>query len=158
MGKSHPPIWGWIRPPANTLKHPHAASLAYSGGHQLETHMKASRTLALTLGTVALACGMTAQAGVRISDSDRITNGGTGHIGITQSIGQPMPAPMARMTSVPAGEATTLVDGQPNVNPDTVGWTPARMDDARRMGAPAARSMPGSMPATKGHPTWGTPD
>jgi hypothetical protein len=120
--------------------------------------MKASRILAIALGTAAFAGSITAHAGVRIADSDRITNGGTGHIGLTQSVGQPMPAPMARMAFVPAGEATTLVNGQPNVNPDTVGWMPSRSDDARRMGAAAAPAMYRTGPAPARNPAWGTPD
>ncbi len=63
-----------------------------------------------------------------------ITNGGTGYIGFTESVGQAR-MPM-RYTSM-GGEATTMINGQPNVNPEA---TMANSAGARA----AMRTMGGS--------------
>ena len=46
----------------------------------------------MTLALVTAGCACLAQAGVRTVDVPRITNGGTGYIGLTESAGTPRPA------------------------------------------------------------------
>lgn len=117
-----------------------------------------------------LACGAAAaQAGthVRAAELPRISNGGTGFIGVTESAGMPHRPVTARWNTntsrVPlsAGEATTMVDGRPNANPD------APMAHGGGMaGQPmqhALRAMGGSGGALADRPAnahrgWGTPD
>jgi hypothetical protein len=128
--------------------------------------------LSATLGC----CAAAAQAGtpIKAADLPQITNGGTGFIGVTESAGMPRQpvdwrsgANGMKFTPLPAGEASTFVNGQPNVDPyapgrgmDRMAKTGDRMrgDDARAMGsnrdAAAARA---GFPANAS-PLWGTPD
>lgn len=118
-----------------------------------------------------LACGAAAaHAGtqVRAADLPRISNGGTGFSGVTESVGMAAHRPVtaqwnANTTSIPlrAGEATTMVNGRPNANPDAPmahggGTAGERMQ-------PALRAMGGSGGAMADRPAgahrgWGTPD
>lgn len=110
-----------------------------------------------------------AQAGthVRAADLPRISNGGTGFIGVTDSAAMPHRAVTAQWnastSAIPlrAGEATTMVDGRPNANPE------APMAHGSGMaGQPmqhSLRAMGGSGGAMTdrpagAHPGWGTPD
>lgn len=130
--------------------------------------MKTSRIAMLGLGSVCLAFSLGASAAGQMSDSSHITNGGTGYIGLTESAGQPRTMRARPMATLPAGEATTMVGGRPNVDPNA----PSRMagwngDLTRSMGAsPSTRpasmgsaTMGGSMSTDMPHPMmWGTPD
>lgn len=116
----------------------------------------------------ALAGGAAAaQAGthVRAADLPRITNGGTGFIGVTDSAGMPHRPVTAQWdaatSAIPlrAGEASTMVDGRPNANPE------APM--AHGMGGQPMQHSPRAMGGSGGamtdrpagaHPGWGTPD
>lgn len=116
----------------------------------------------------ALACGAAAaQAGthVRAADLPRISNGGTGFIGVTDSAGmtqRPVTARWNAATSaIPlrAGEASTMVDGRPNANPEA----PLTHGMAGQPMQHSLRSMGGSSGAMTdrpagAHPGWGTPD
>lgn len=104
----------------------------------------------------------------RAADLPRITNGGTGFIGLTESAGTDWRPGMAtertatRTSGVPvaAGEASTTVNGQPNRDPND----PAlRMPSLQAMGASPAPAMEraGTMPPRAPawwHRSWGTPD
>lgn len=118
----------------------------------------------------ALACGaVAAQAGthVRAADLPRISNGGTGFIGVTDPAGMPHRPVTAQWnagtTSIPlrAGEASTMVDGRPNANPDAPmagarGMADAPMQHAlRTMGSSGAAMADRPAGAHRG---WGTPD
>jgi hypothetical protein len=124
--------------------------------------MKTFSTVLLSSCAMCLALAANAGTASRSSDAMPITNGGTGFIGVTQSAGQPNAMNTGAWTGTPqsvsrtpmaAGEASTMVNGRPNQNPDA----PARgsMGDAsaelRTMGNAAA--MPGWQ-----HRSWGTPD
>jgi hypothetical protein len=119
--------------------------------------MKARNTAILTLGYFCLAWGFSAQAGT-MADEARITNGGTGFMGVTQSVGQPRP--MGRVYgAMPAGEASTMVNGQPNVDPNAPLAGSARMTyEQRTMGAAGAMPSYSTGPAAARNPSWGTPD
>lgn len=81
-------------------------------------------TLILSAAATLLALSAGANAAVNAVDVPRISNGGTGYIGLTDSASQARPMPMvarwnagaADTSGVPlrAGEASTLVNGQPN--------------------------------------------
>src|SRR6185369_2618638 len=77
----------------------------------------------LTLSATLACCAAAAQAGTRFTAADaRITNGGTGFVGLTESAGmarQPVHVRWSADTSpiLPAGEASTFVKGRPNVDP-----------------------------------------
>lgn len=97
-------------------------------------------------------------ASVQAVDIPRISNGGTGFIGVTQSAGMPEVRTYADRTvqrySSMSGEATTMVNGQPNVNPEAPMAGSARQADVRSMGAaPRADSAPSNRSIL-----WGTPD
>jgi hypothetical protein len=113
-----------------------------------------------TLCAAAVLVASTAQATtIRAADLPRISNGGTGYIGLTESAGtgwRPEPAArtMAMSSSIPvsAGEASTMVNGQPNRDPQD----PAlRATATRAMGAaPMAfdqRSLPPAVQVPAGH-------
>jgi hypothetical protein len=125
----------------------------------------------LMLSATLACCGAAAQAGKTITAADaRITNGGTGFIGLTESAGmprQPFHVRWAADTSpvVPAGEASTLVKGRPNVDPFAPGMGTYSTDAAHApmTGEPrtsgGSRVVMGVAGAPAGaHPAWGTPD
>jgi hypothetical protein len=121
----------------------------------------------LMLGATLACCAAAAQAATTLKAADlpRITNGGTGFIGVTESDGMP-PQPVdvrlsaSGTSAIPlrAGEATTIVKGQPNVDPNApMGMTGNHMKfDARAMGMNGGATM-AEFPANA-HPGWGTPD
>lgn len=94
------------------------------------------------------------------ADAARITNGGTGYIGLTASAGSPRQAvAMADTTmALPSGEASTMVQGRPNAHPIAERSAPmASAVDAQA--APASTAVMGAAPAARmQHPMWGTPD
>ncbi len=91
-----------------------------------------------------------------MTDSSRITNGGTGFIGVTESAGQPRMA--QQFASMRAGEATTMVNGQPNVNTEAPAWGSAMQPSATRsMGASGGMTLDPRAVAAR-NPSWGTPD
>ncbi|MEO5672412.1 MAG: hypothetical protein ABIR26_17125 [Ramlibacter sp.] len=111
----------------------------------------------LLIASCAMGLAMAASAGTAMNgdDTSRITNGGTGYIGLTQSAGQPRPMPMKFVAALPSGEASTLVGGRPNTNPDAPAWTAMapRTAELQSMGnIGSARS------AAARNPSWGTPD
>lgn len=125
----------------------------------------------LLISGAAACLALAAQAGTAMNASEmgRITNGGTGYIGLTQSAGQPRPMEMAmEMAStqavsripVAAGEASTMVDGHPNQDPDAPakGSMTSANAELRSMGhtgaAPAGYGPMGPL-QQRG---WGTPD
>lgn len=123
----------------------------------------------LMLCGVAAAFVSAAQAAPpRAADLPRITNGGTGYIGLTESAGTArrpaMPAERSAMrdSGVPiaAGEASTTVNGQPNRDPNDAAL---RTPSTQAMGASRAPAMeqldtmPDRRPAWW-HRSWGTPD
>jgi hypothetical protein len=134
--------------------------------------MTTSRTSILAFGSLCLAFSLGANAGGQMSDKGRITNGGTGYIGLTESAGQPRHMNSPARASLPAGEASTMVNGRPNQHPNSpinmAGNDAARTMDATRamgassMGAAPMRSpmepMHSSMTGSTRHPMWGTPD
>ena len=111
--------------------------------------------LGASFATLAIA---SQAASVRAVDVPRISNGGTGFIGVTQSAAAPEVMTYADRTvqrvSSMSGEATTMVNGQPNVNPEAPMTGSAPAADVRSMGA--ARMASGA-PGTRGM-LWGTPD
>ena len=96
-------------------------------------------------------------------DTSRISNGGTGFVGVTQSAGQARTMDQRMWTAsnqwssrtpIAAGEASTSVNGQPNGNPDapTRDSMVSAKSDLRAMG------NSGSTKASARNPSWGTPD
>lgn len=130
--------------------------------------MRLSSHLMLCAAASVFALSAHAATPLRASEVPKISNGGTGFIGITESAGtawQPekqLRATAAATSSVPigAGEASTIVNGQPNRDPSapSVG-----ADSTKTMGGSAAprterdsRTGPRGSSAT--HLLWGTPD
>ena len=112
--------------------------------------------LLVTCAAAFLAFGANAGSTASMTDGSRITNGGTGFIGVTQSAGQPRMA--QHFASMRAGEATTMVNGQPNVNTEA----PARGSavqptTTRAMGNSAGMKVDARAAAAR-NPSWGTPD
>lgn len=120
----------------------------------------------LMLCATLACCAAAAQAStLKAADVPRITNGGTGFIGVTESAGMPAQPVAVRLgasgtSAIPvrAGEASTIVKGQPNVDPNTpMGMSGDHIKfDARAMGNSAGGFM-ADFPANA-HPGWGTPD
>jgi hypothetical protein len=122
----------------------------------------------LMLSATLACCAAAAQAGTGFTAAEaRISNGGTGFIGVTESAGMPLHARLsARDSILPAGEASTLVNGRPNVDPYAPGTGTERMASTTR--APMTgelRTMGGSRVVTGvagapagSHSSWGTPD
>jgi hypothetical protein len=110
-----------------------------------------------------------AHAGVMAVDVPRISNGGTGFIGVTESVGQPQRADMHGRWShdgtsaIPtgAGEASTTVDGRPNIDPNAAALAAhgSMNADTRTMGASASTrdTASSSEPASYTMPAMGTP-
>ena len=119
--------------------------------------MKKLPQLLISCAAAFLAVGAHAanSSSAATSDGWHITNGGTGFIGVTQSAGQPRA--MQRVAGMPAGEATTMIDGRPNANPDAPGWTAAPRDAQRTMGNSSGSAMDARSIAAR-NPSWGTPD
>ncbi|MEO7391896.1 MAG: hypothetical protein ABIU58_06955 [Ramlibacter sp.] len=122
----------------------------------------------LLITTCALGLALAATAGTSMGGSadSKITNGGTGFIGVTESAGQPRVAEMKMwmtaaqsVSAIPtaAGEASTMVNGNPNGNPDAPAYGSARSSELRAMGNAAATYGPISG-ASAHNPAWGTPD
>jgi hypothetical protein len=112
--------------------------------------------LLVTCAAAFLAFGANAGSTASMNDGSRITNGGTGFIGVTESAGQPRMA--QHFASMRAGEATTMVNGQPNVNTEAPAWSSAAQPyAARSMGNASGRSMDARSVAAR-NPSWGTPD
>lgn len=89
-------------------------------------------------------------AGVRAVDVPRISNGGTGY---EQVVARDTPRVVFSRADVersllPSGEASTMVNGQPNAHPPV-----ASAVDTQVMGS---GRLPATGPAM--HPLWGTPD
>ena len=105
----------------------------------------------------ALTASLSAQAGVRAVDVPRISNGGTGFIGATESANVPrtrfVPTRDFGISRIPAqaGEASTMINGQPNGNPDQVWVAATAASTTQVMGASSEWSA-------RSHPLWGTPD
>jgi hypothetical protein len=123
----------------------------------------------LMLSATLACCAASAQAGTTFSAADaRITNGGTGFIGVTESAGRP--AQHARWNAdsssiLRGGEASTFVNGRPNEDPYAPGMGAYPMGAARAPMTGELRTMGGSRVdrgvagAPEGaHPAWGTPD
>jgi len=120
--------------------------------------MKVATTLALC--AAALTASLAQAGGVRAVDVPRISNGGTGFIGVTESANAPraqiVPAAMSNNVSrIPsqAGEASTMVNGRPNGNPDAPTVAGSTTASSAVMGAGSS-----SWAARPSHPLWGTPD
>jgi hypothetical protein len=121
--------------------------------------MNTATRLLLATSTLFLAAAANAAPAAPGQDAYHQTNGGTGYIGLTESAGQPRAmnakkewtasSQMANRTPMAAGEATTMVNGQPNVNPDAPASNSMAMHASRTqsMGNAAARN-----------PARGTPD
>ncbi|MES3000738.1 MAG: hypothetical protein V4787_08600 [Pseudomonadota bacterium] len=115
----------------------------------------------LLLSSAALFTAFAASAAPAMPGQDAYhqTNGGTGYIGLTESAGQARTmntdkvwtasSQMVNRTPTAAGEASTMVNGRPNVNPDAPG------SDSTSMRAPRTQSMGN---AAARNPAWGTPD
>jgi hypothetical protein len=118
--------------------------------------MKTISCLLISCATAFVAVSANAGSAASMTDGSHITNGGTGFIGVTQSAGQPRMA--QRFAAMPAGEATTMVNGQPNANPDAPAWNAEAQRTAERsMGNSAAMKMDTRAAAAR-NPAWGTPD
>jgi hypothetical protein len=114
--------------------------------------MNATRTTIFGLACACAAFGFNAQAASGASDDWHMTNGGTGFVGVTQSAGQPRHKMMMDKSAyMRSGEASTMMNGQPNVNPDAPMW------NAKAMSAHERQTM-GAQAAAASNPTWGTPD
>jgi len=110
-----------------------------------------------------------AHAGVMAVDVPRITNGSTGVIGVTESVGQPRRAEAYGRWShngtsaIPsgAGEASTMVNGRPNQDPNAAALAAhgGMNADTRTMGASASTraEISRSAPASYTMPAMGTP-
>jgi hypothetical protein len=126
------------------------------------------RSIHLMLSATLACCAAAAQAGTSLKAADlpRISNGGTGFIGVTESVGMKRPPADVQWSAsgssaIPlrAGEATTFVNGRPNDNPN-----------APAAGAMAGDHMQGQLRVMGGsggtmsdfpahaHRSWGTPD
>ena len=126
----------------------------------------------LLAASCALGLALAANAGTAMNgdDTSRITNGGSGFIGVTQSVGQPrrvetaMWMPSAQSVErypTRAGEASTMVNGRPNANPDApaLGAMAARTNELQSMGNRAGMSAASTaMTGAARNPAWGTPD
>lgn len=122
--------------------------------------MKTSRQLILCAAFGFTSLAAHAAMPVNAADLPRISNGGTGFIGLTASAGNPRQAYMptqAADSGVPlqAGEASTMVDGVPNRHiasgmVRSAAVEGAARDELRTMGQRGA-------PAAAIHPSWGTP-
>lgn len=117
--------------------------------------MKTPNRLILAAAAAFFSIGVHAAKPVNAADLPRISNAGTGFIGLTESAGTPRQAYMhsrSTTSSVPnqAGEASTMVDGVPNQIMATEANGNAPRQDLRTMG------QSGSAAAAV-HPSWGTP-
>jgi hypothetical protein len=122
--------------------------------------MKTSSQLIAIAATALLSFGAQAAMPVNAADLPRISNGGTGFIGVTESAGMAQDSRSAYVrpaaggnTWVPAqaGEASTMVNGVPNQQQAAAG----NGADLRTMGAAPANSY--STGAAAMNPSWGTP-
>lgn len=122
-------------------------------------------TAKLLISSCALGLTLAATAGTAMNgdDTSRITNGGTGFIGVTESVGQPRTMNTRMWTAsnqwtsrtpIGAGEASTFVNGQPNQNPDA----PSRDSMSTARADLRAMGNSGSTNAAARNPSWGTPD
>lgn len=125
----------------------------------------------LILCATLACCAAAAQAGItfKAAELPRISNGGTGFVGVTESAGMPRQPVRVQWTAsstsaVPthAGEASTFVDGRPNAEPnapmgaDAMAATGDRMHgELRAMGSGGGAMS--DFPAGS-HRGWGTPD
>jgi len=122
----------------------------------------------LLLSAVLACCAAAAQAGTSLKAADlpRISNGSTGFIGVTESVGMKRPPvdvqwSASGSSAIPlrAGEATTVVNGRPNENPDAP--APGAMAGDRLQGQLRTMGSSGGhmsdFPANA-HRGWGTPD
>lgn len=90
------------------------------------------------------------------ADSGRITNGGTGFIGVTESYGQPKAMVAQSQMRLPSGEASTFVNGRPNANPEAPGTAMGGVQ-TQAMGNTGMSAQTG-VRASARNPSWGTPD
>jgi len=123
--------------------------------HSKETEMKTSTQLILSAAAACFSIGVHAAMPVNAADLPRISNGGTGFIGLTDSAGTQRQAYMHSRTttsSVPnqAGEASTMVNGVPNQTVATDGSVMAARPDLRTIGQSGTA-------AAAANPSWGTP-
>lgn len=109
----------------------------------------------MTLALVTAGCACLAQAGVRTVDVPRITNGGTGYIGLTESAGTPRPA-MHEAWRGTATMGSSAADEQMNRQGAMVGSSPMHAT-MWRDSAPAMGSGidPGASASAKA--MWSTP-
>ncbi len=109
------------------------------------------------LSVAGVCAALGANAAGMGADSGRITNGGTGFIGVTESYGQPGTVVAGSRMGMPAGEASTWVNGRPNQNPEAPG---VRMGGvpAQAMGNAPAGGTRTDLRANSRNPSWGTPD
>ena len=130
-----------------------------------------TRFSTLMLSATLACCAAAAQAGTTFNAADaRITNGGTGFIGLTESAGMPAQPVHVRWSAdsgsiLPSGEASTFVKGRPNEDPYALGLGTNSMGSARVPMTGELRTMGGSRVDTGvagapagAHPSWGTPD
>lgn len=112
-------------------------------------------------GCVLAACiAAPSMAAVRADEVPRISNGSTGFIGLTASAGMATSSvdrPATRSAALPAGEASTVVQGQPNRDPAAVAIT-SGVAGTRAMGNSGAVPMQQPVTAQRKSPVWGTPD
>lgn len=110
----------------------------------------------LILCTFGACAALGANAAGMGAESGRITNGGTGFIGVTDSYGQPKALVAQSQMRLPSGEASTLVNGRPNQNPEAPGAMAGGVQ-TQAMGN-AGMSPQTGVRADARNPSWGTPD
>ena len=127
--------------------------------------MKRSTHLMLSASLACCAAAVQAGTTIKAADLPRISNGSTGFIGVTESVGMKRPPADVQWSAsgssaIPlrAGEATTFVHGRPNENPDVPagGMAGDRMQGQLRVMGSGGGTM-SDFPANA-HRGWGTPD
>ena len=109
----------------------------------------------MSLALVTAGCACLAQAGVRTVDVPRITNGGTGYIGLTESAGMPRPA-MREAWRGTATMGSSAADEQ--MNRQGVMASSGPMQPAMwRDGSPAMRSGIDLGASASAKAMWATP-
>ena len=108
-----------------------------------------TRTALLGFGSLCLAFSFNATAANTVSQPISMTaEGSTGYIGLTQSAGQPRAAQMGFAGFAVNGEASTMVNGQPNVLPTPAGAAWQRSDTRAMGGAPHQQATSAVMAGT----------
>jgi hypothetical protein len=129
--------------------------------------MNTSSKLILGIGTACLAVAAHAQVSPYPAPSTGGDTGATGTTGAIESAPQPRKPARAmsrrsepNISRYPGSEASTMVNGQPNGNPDApnLGTAGSIPSEAQTMGG-AADVPPQQGSATRNqHRSWGTPD